>query len=111
MPARGNRPSFGCGFTRFAAPLFGPSVRPDAEEPGVAHLAVGRPFHEGDLDDDLRLDPQAFAGQVGGHGEGRLRYQEWLESAAQIREQLVVEAGADAARVDEVISVVVADEE
>ena len=77
----------------------------------MAHLAVRRTLHEGDLHHNLRPDPKAFAGKVCSNRKRWLRQQQRVKAAAQVREQLAVEAGTDTARVNEIVAVVVADEE
>src|ERR1051325_10246665 len=64
----------------------------------VAELAVGGPFHERDLDDDLWLDPvDAEARQAGGDGEWRGRPKDRVEPRTQRQQPGRIEAGADLA--------------
>ena len=74
-------------------------VGADAEQPGMAKLAVHRPLDEGDLHDDLGPHPvRAHARQADGFGERRLRDLERVQPRAEVEQQLRVEAGADLAR-------------
>src|SRR5690349_3766632 len=84
----------------------------DAEQPRMTKLPMAGPLNESDLDDDLGADPmRAETRQADGFGEGRLRYFERVELLAKLTQQLRVEAGADPARENEIIAVVIADQQ
>jgi len=87
-------------------------VGAEADEARVAKLAVLRPLHESDLDDDLGRDPvHVFARKIAGARERRSRDFERVEATTELGEELGIETGPDLAGVDEVVSFEVADEQ
>src|SRR4051812_29875262 len=83
-----------------------------AEEARVAQAAGARPLGEAGLRDELRLDPRdpRFFDRRA-VGERRIGAPERAQAAAEVAQRLVVEAGADLARVAQPAVVVVADQE
>src|SRR5437899_44776 len=78
----------------------------------MPQLAVLRPFDEGHLHDDPRLYPvRPQLRQPLRSRERRLGNLDAVESCTQLEQQLRVESCADLAGVDEVVSVIVADEQ
>ena len=69
----------------------------------MAQFAVAGPLNESDLHDDFGIDPVgAQAREAGGAGERGLRDFERVEFLTELKQQIVVEAGADFSGVDEV---------
>src|SRR5579875_455069 len=93
--------------------LGGGLVLPQAEVAGVAQASGARPFGEGELGDERRLDPGdvALADRVG-LAERRALTSQRAQPPAELTERVAVEAGADLARVAQVaMTVVVAEEQ
>src|SRR5262245_37473698 len=78
----------------------------------MPQLAVHGPFDESNLDDDLRANPvRAEPRQSFCPSERRLPQFDRVATLPEIEQQLRVEASADLAREDEVVSIEVADEQ
>src|SRR4051812_8651469 len=78
----------------------------------MAKLLVHGPFDERDLHDDLRDDPMhPDARQSFRASERRPRNFDGVESRAQIEEECRIEARADLAREDEIVSLEIAHEQ
>jgi hypothetical protein len=70
----------------------------------MTQLAVSRPFNETDLHDDLGMHPmRAHSRQPDGFGKWRFSYFDRVKAGTQLQQQLVVEAGSDLSREDQVI--------
>src|SRR4051794_13766926 len=89
-----------------------PLVVAQATEGRVAQLAVAGPLAEAHLGDQLRLHPAGLARQLADRiGEGGLRLLELAQLRAEIAQCLLVETGADLARVEQLALLVVADQQ
>src|SRR5687767_14467673 len=83
-----------------------------AEQTGMPKLAVYRPFHERDRNDDFGSYPvHVEPRQTDRFGEGRLGALESGKTLAEIEQELRVEASADLTGEDEVVSLEVANEQ
>src|SRR5436190_14687356 len=76
-----------------------PLVVAQPEVAGVPQAAIARPFAEGELPDEARLDPIGALRHRMDVGEGRIGPLELPHPLAELGERALVEAGADLAGV------------
>ena len=82
-------------------------VRAQAAEHRMPDPAGPRPFAEGDLRNQLRLDPMRVAGQFGIRCKCRLLRCECVQPLADVAQRALVKAGADVAGVTQLALFVV----